>query len=120
MSWLAVLARLAGLAELGWLGWACLAGWASWAGLAGITDRAGSGTGWGKLGLPGLAGWVGPEWPGPILLSENYLGTIRDLGWPGWAWRAAKGWACWAGLACLLAAGWILMKRGEKTNAKSR
>ena len=52
-----------------------------------------------------MAGWVGPGWPGPILLSGNYPGTIRDLGWPGWAGLGVlAGWA-WTERQGLL--GWL-------------
>ena len=52
------------------------------------------GFGWaGLAGLGWLGGWLGGwllawmwamGWPVTILLSGNYPGTIRDLGWPNW------------------------------------
>ena len=104
---MAGLAGLAGpgLAGLAGPGLAGLAGpcWARWLDLLGL-----GWAGWGGLGTD----W---GWPGPILLSGNYPGTIRDLrlaglvgpgwallgwlGWAGWLGRAGPGWAGWAGLA---------------------
>ena len=62
-------------------------------------------------GSLGRAGWLGPGWPGPFLLSGNCPGIIRDLARLGWlagkrlgAWL---GWHSWVvGLAGLAAEGW--------------
>ena len=89
-----------GLAGLGWAGCACWAwlGWAGWAGRSALE------TDW---------------WPGPVLLSGNYPGTIRDIraGVAGWAWLGLAGPGL--GLAGLAGLGLKNVIRPQKLSTKS-